>query len=249
MGNDRLQTQGRGYALRVEPGELDLDRFRQQFEEGRRAQAAGDPERAAQLLREALALWRGAPLADFTYEPFAREEIGRLDELHLTALIERIDADLALGRHVDLIGELETLVSQHPLQERLRGQLMLALYRSGRQSEALQVYQDARRTLVEELGLEPGQGLQRLEQSILTHDPAIEQPASEQSRPAAAGARSGSRGWWAMLRSQRLLVAVLAAAALVGAGAAALFIWGDNQFGRSPSQGTQSRSSTLARTG
>jgi YVTN family beta-propeller protein len=237
LGNDRLQTQGRGYALRVEPGELDLDRFRQSFDEGRRAQAAGDPGRAAQLLGEALGLWRGAPLADFTYDAFARDEIGRLDELRLTALIERIDADLALGRHVDLIGELETLVSRHPLQERLRGQLMLALYRSGRQSEALQVYQDARRTLAEELGLEPGRGLQRLEQSILTHDPALEHPASEQSRPATAGARSGSRGWRAMLRSQRLPVAVLAAAALVGAGAAAVFILSDNSVSAAPITG------------
>ena len=237
LGDDRLQTQPRGYALRVRPGELDVDGFRQQFEEGRRAQAAGDPERASLLLREALALWRGSPLADFTYEAFARDEIGRLDELHLSALIERIDADLALGRHVDLIGELQTLVSHHPLQERLRGQLMLALYRSGRQSEALQVYQDARRTLAEELGLEPGQGLQRLEQSILTHDPDIEQPASEQSRPAAAGARSGSRGWRATLRSQRLLVAVLAAAALVGAGAATLFIWSDDSVPAAPITG------------
>ena len=231
LGDDRLQTQARGYALGVEPGELDLDRFRQRFEEGRRAQAADDPERAALLLREALALWRGSPLADFAYEPFAREEIGRLEELQLSALIERIDADLALGRHVDLIGELEALVAQHPLQERLRGQLMLALYRSGRQAEALQVYQDVRRTLVEELGLEPGQGLQRLEQSILTHDPAIDPPASEQPRPAAAAAaRSGSRRWLAMMRSQRLLVTVLAAAAAVGAAAAALFVWSDNSL-------------------
>ena len=237
LGDDRLQTQARGYALRVEPGELDLDRFRQRFEEGRRARAAGDPERAVLLLREALALWRGAPLADFAYEPFARDEIGRLEELRLSALVERLDADLALGRHVDLIGELEALVAQHPLQERLRGQLMLALYRSGRQAEALQVYQDARRTLAEELGLEPGQALQRLEQSILTHDPAIEQPTSEQSRPAAAGARTGSRRWPAMLRSQRLLVTVLAAAAAVGAGAAVLFIWNDNSVPVAPITG------------
>ncbi len=237
LDNDRLQTQARGYAVRIEPGELDLDRFRQGFEEGRRAQAAGDPERAALLLREALALWRGPPLADFAYEPFAREEIGRLEELHLSALIERMDADLALGRHSDLIGELETLVAQHPLQERLLGQLMLALYRSGRQAEALQVYQDARRTLAEELGLEPGQGLQRLEQSILTHDPAIEQPASEQSQPATAEARPGWRGWLAMLRSQRFLVAVLAAAAVVGTGAAALFIWSDRSVPATPITG------------
>ena len=143
LGDDRLQTQARGYALRVGPGELDVDRFRQRFADGRRAQAAGDPERASLLLREALAMWRGPPLAEFTYEAFAQHEIGRLEELRLSALIERIDADLALGRHVDLVAELETLVAEHPLQERLRGQLMLALYRCGRQAEALQVYQDA----------------------------------------------------------------------------------------------------------
>ena len=237
LGDDRLQTQARGYALRVEPGELDLDRFRHSLEEGRRAQAAGDPERASLLLGEALALWRSSPLADFAYEAFARDEIGRLEELHLSASVERIDADLALGRHVDVIGELEALVAQHPLQERLRGQLMLALYRSGRQAEALQVYQDARRTLAEELGLEPGQALQRLEQSILTHDPAIEQPASEQPRPASADARSGSRGWPATLRSQRVLVTVLAAAALVGAGAAVVFVWGDDSVPAAPITG------------
>ena len=104
LGDDRLQTQARGYALRVGPEELDVDRFRQRFADGRTAQAAGDPERASLLLREALAMWRGPPLADFTYEAFAQHEIGRLEELRLSALIERIDADLALGRHVDLVG-------------------------------------------------------------------------------------------------------------------------------------------------
>ena len=227
LGNDRLQTLARGYALRVGPGELDVDRFRQRLADGRTAQAAGDPERASLLLREALAMWRGPPLAEFTYEAFAGHEIGRLEELRLSALIERIDVDLALGRHLDLVGELETLVAHHPLQERLRGQLMLALYRCGRQAEAVQVYQDARRTLAEELGIEPGQALQRLEQSILTHDPAIEQPASEQSR-SAAGVRSRSRRWLAVLRSQRLLVVVLASAAAVAASAAAVFAWSDH---------------------
>jgi len=228
LGDERLQTQARGYALRVGPGELDVDRFRQRFEEGKRAQAAGDPERASLLLHEALAMWRGPPLSDFTYEAFAGQEIGRLEEVRLSALIERVDADLALSRHAALIGELETLVAQHPLQERLRGQLMLALYRSGRQAEALQVYQDARRTLTEELGLEPGQALQRLEQSILRQDPAIEPPAPEQPSPGAAGGRSHRRRSGALVRNQRLLVAVLAAAAAVGGAAAALFIWSDH---------------------
>ena len=128
LGDDRLRTKARGYALHVERGELDVDRFKQRFDEGKRAQAAGDPTRPSALLRDALALWRGSPLADFAYEPFALHEIGRLEELRLSALVERIDADLALGLQHDLIGELETLVARHPLQERFRGQLMLAFY-------------------------------------------------------------------------------------------------------------------------
>ena len=154
----------------------------QRLADGRTAHPAGDPERASLLLREALAMWRGPPFSEFTYEAFAQHEIGRLEELRLSALIERIDVELALGRHLDLVAELETLVAEHPLRERLRGQLMLALYRCDRQAEALDVYQDARRTFVEELGIEPGEPLRRLEQSILTHDPAIERPASERSR-------------------------------------------------------------------
>ena len=228
LGDDRLQTQGRGYALRVGPSELDVDRFRERLEAGRRAKAAGDSARASSLLREALSFSRGPPLADFAYDSFAQEEIGRLEELHLSAVIEWIDAELALGLHADLIGELETLVAGHPLQERLRGQLMLALYRSGRQAEALQVYQDARRTLVEELGIEPGDALQRLEQSILSHDPAIEQPAYEQPRPASTRIRSSLRRRGALARDTHFLAAVLGAAAVVAAAAVAFVIWGDH---------------------
>src|SRR5438876_8984611 len=222
LGDDRLLTQARGYAVRVAPGELDLDRFRQQFEEGRRAQAAGDHERASLLLSEALSLWRGSPLADFAYEAFASSEITRLEELHLGAQSEWIEAELGLGRHAALIAELEALVAQQPLQERLRGQLMLALYRSGRQAEALEVYRDARRLLVDELGIEPGQALQRLEQSILTHDPALEPPPSEQPFPVVGAVR-------AVVRDRRALTAVLAAATVVGAAAAALYVWTDRQ--------------------
>ena len=237
VGDDRLQTQAGGYALQVGPGELDVDRFRKGFEEGKRAQAAGDAERASLLLHDALALWRGSPLADFAYEPFARDEIARLEDLQLNALIERIDADLALGADVELIGELEALIDRHPLQERLRGQLMLALYRGGRQAEALQVYQDTRRTFVEELGLEPGQGLQRLEQSILTHDPDIEPPAAAQSRPAVAGARSSPSRRGRLVRNQRLLVVVLASAAAVAVAAAAIFVWSDHSVPATPITG------------
>ena len=238
LGNGRLQTLARGYALRVGPGELDVDRFKQRVADGRTAQAAGDPEGASSLLHEALAMWRGPPLSEFTYEAFAQREIGQLEELRLNALIERLDADLALGRHLDLVGELETLVAQHPLQERLRGQLMLALYRCGRQAEALHVYQDARHTLVEELGIEPGQALQRLEHSILTHDPAIERPPSERPR-SAAGARSRSRPWPAVLRNQRVLVVVLASAAVVAVSAAAVFALSDHSVPRANITGNE----------
>ncbi len=204
LGDDRLAD---ARARLCRPGRPERARRRTlpgaAWKRGDGHKAAGDPRRASALLREALSLWRGPPLADFAYESFAREEIGRLEELHLSAVIEWIDAELALGHHADLIGELEMLVATHPLQERLRGQLMLALYRSGRQAEALQVYQDARRTLVEELGIEPGEALQRLEHSILTHDPAIDQPAQrpaktcidsrsvEPEAPGTAGPRHG----------------------------------------------------------
>jgi DNA-binding SARP family transcriptional activator len=153
LGEGVLITRGRGYALRVEPGELDLDRFNDQVADGRRALAAGDPARAAAAFGAALDLWHGPPLSDFTYDEFAKADIERLEGLRLAALIERIDADLQLGRHNALVSELEALVAEHPLQERLRGQLMLALYGTGRQAEALEVYQSTRRALVDELGI------------------------------------------------------------------------------------------------
>jgi DNA-binding SARP family transcriptional activator/ABC-type branched-subunit amino acid transport system substrate-binding protein len=172
-----LETRGHGYLLKVEPGQVDADRFQGMLEEARRTRAEGKPEKAAEELRRALALWRGPALADFAYEPFAQTEIVRLDELQLTAFEERLEADLALGRHTELIGELEALVARHPLRERLRGQLMLALYCSDRQAEALHVYQEFRLALAEELGLEPSQGLQRLERQILEQDPELAGPA------------------------------------------------------------------------
>jgi DNA-binding SARP family transcriptional activator len=177
--DDRLLTRAPGYLLRVEPQELDLRRFELLFEEGRRALDAGEADRAVTAIRDALALWRGAPLADLAFEAFTQTEIARLEERKLAATIERIEADLALGRHADLIAELEQLVAIHPLQERLRAQLMLALYRSGRQAEALQAYQSARLVLGEELGLEPGPALQNLERAILIHDPSLDPPHRE----------------------------------------------------------------------
>jgi DNA-binding SARP family transcriptional activator len=168
----RLATHGRGYILHVEPSELDLARFERLADEARRSTA----DVAARKLGEALALWRGPALADLAYESFAQLEVARLEELRLTVLEQRMDADLACGRHEQLVGELETLVAHHPLRERLRGQLMLALYRSARQAEALAAYRVARRELQEELGLEPSGELRQLEQAILRQDPELDLP-------------------------------------------------------------------------
>src|SRR5918994_3484065 len=169
-----LVTRSPGYLLRVEPGELDADRFERVVEQARADLAAGDAAKAAEQLREALALWRGPALVDFSDAPFARVESARLEELRLAATEDRIEAELALGRHGDLVAELEALVAQHPLRERLRAQLMVALYRSGRQAEALRVYHETREVLVEELGLEPSRALQRLERAVLAQDPSLE---------------------------------------------------------------------------
>jgi predicted ATPase/DNA-binding SARP family transcriptional activator len=177
-GAQPLVTRGGGYVLEVNPESVDVDRFVLAAEEGRRALDAGRPDHAARVLRDGLALWRGPPLADFAYEPFARAEAARLEELRIAALEHRVEADLALGRHHELVAELEAAVDEHPLRERLRGQLMLALYRCGRQAEALEVYRAGRRVLVEELGLEPGPALQRLEQEILTQSVELEPGAA-----------------------------------------------------------------------
>jgi DNA-binding SARP family transcriptional activator len=138
-------------AVRLQRGDLDSQRFEELLGEGRRAIAEGNPRAAAASLEQALALWRGPPLADFADERFAQAEIARLDDLRLGALEERIESDLALGQHAALVGELRRLTAEHPLRERLREQLMLALYRCGRQAEALGAYSEARATLVEEL--------------------------------------------------------------------------------------------------
>jgi DNA-binding SARP family transcriptional activator len=167
LGWNVLVTRPPGYVLDLDPEWVDLHRFERLV-----AQAAegGDPEHRSSLLHDALGLWRGPPLADLAFEPFALVEIARLEELRTAAREELAQAELELGRHSRLVAELEALVAEHPLRERLRGQLMLALYRSGRQAEALDAYRQARETLVEELGIEPSSELQRLEQSILRHD-------------------------------------------------------------------------------
>ena len=173
----RLRTRGAGYLLEVADDELDLIRFERLVADARRALAQDEPGRARQLLGRALALWRGRALAEFS-EPFAAHEAARLEELRLTALEWRIDADLALGHHRDVVGELETLVQQHPLRERVRAQHMLALYRSGRHAEALASYQSYRRRLSEELGMEPAARLRELERMMLRQDTGLE-PLSE----------------------------------------------------------------------
>jgi DNA-binding SARP family transcriptional activator len=169
-GGEHLLTKAPGYVLRVEDGQLDLQRFERLV----MAAEEEEPTGAARTLREALAIWRGPALADLAYEMFAQSAIGRLEELRLVALERRIDADLAVGRHAELVAELEQLVLDHPLREGLRGQLMLALYRSGRQAESLDAYRATRQVLVDELGLEPGRALQELEGRILRQDASLE---------------------------------------------------------------------------
>ncbi|HET8653878.1 MAG TPA: BTAD domain-containing putative transcriptional regulator [Gaiellaceae bacterium] len=226
LGDELIVTRAPGYLLRVEPDAIDARRFESLLEDGRRELAAGEPAAAARTLREALALWRGPPLDEFAYEPFAEAEIARLEELRLRALEERIEADLALGRHADLVSELERLVAAHPLRERLRGQLMLALYQSSRQAEALQAYQDGRQLLAEELGLEPGTAMQQLERQILTQDPALEPPPlvplPEQERPTEEPTPAA-----APERPRRRRALVLTAIVVAAAGLAAFLLTRD----------------------
>lgn len=204
-----LQTCPPGYRLVIDRGEVDANRFRLLVE-----QAAGLPQadRGAGL-RRALALWRGPALADFTYEPFAQGPIAELEELRLTAIEQRIDADLALGRHGEVVAELERFCDEHPLREGPRGQLMVALYRCGRQADALKVYGAARRMLVDELGVAPGPELQRLERAILDHDPALDVPPLPPPPPRAGHrpdpeATGGSGPWLAPGRKLLTIVFV-----------------------------------------
>jgi YVTN family beta-propeller protein len=209
LGGNRIERRPAGYLIRVEPGELDLERFEVLLEQGRSAAAEGDPSQASALLGEALDLWRGRALADLENEPFAASESQRLEERRLLAVEARIEAELELGRGGELVGELERLAPEHPFRERLLGQLMLALYRAGRQADALAAYRAGRRRLAAELGLEPSPELRELERRILTHDPALA-PAAK-ARRAAVPRRLSRRS---------LAVAALALAA-VGASVAA----------------------------
>ena len=205
LGAAVISTRPAGYMLVAEPDQIDLFRFEQLAERGREDLAAGRAGRAAATLREALALWRGSPLQDVGGDA-VEAEVRRLEELRLAVTIDRVDADLALGRGADLVPELKTLTADHPYQERLHGQLMLALYRAGRQTEALGVYRATRRLLVEELGIEPAGALQRLERAILVHDPSLtpsRQVPPAERREAGQEREAGRRG-------PRLAVAVAA---------------------------------------
>ncbi|HTQ88275.1 MAG TPA: BTAD domain-containing putative transcriptional regulator [Streptosporangiaceae bacterium] len=233
-----LVTRGRGYLLRVDGERLDAARFQDGFAAGRAALEAGRFAEAADTLRQALGLWRGGVLADLADYAFTRPEVARLEELRLAATEALIDADLALGRHDALTAELEQLAAEHPMRERLHGQLMLALYRCGRQADALAAYSRVRGLLADELGIDPGEPLQRMHAAVLAHDPALDWPGDREDaadghhgaedtgpvaspapespvRPAGLGRPPG----WARRRGRRLLVigsaVALAAAACV----------------------------------
>ena len=178
-----LVTRDRGYELRVEPDRIDAHRFERLAARGREELGAGDPRRAAATLEQALDLWRGRVLADLADEPFAQPEIARLEDLRIAALEQLMEARLQLGADADLVAALEALIAEHPYRERLRAQLMLALYRADRQADALQAYQDTRRRLVDELGIEPGERLRELERAILAQDPALALPVAPPAPP------------------------------------------------------------------
>jgi DNA-binding SARP family transcriptional activator len=182
-----IETRSPGYMIRLSPEQLDLHVFERLAAEAAEAFSAGDPRQAADLLRQALGVWRGDPLSDLAYESFAQASIERLREIRLAALEQRIDADLALGRHNELVAELEQLVQEHPVREQLHAQLMLALYRAGRQAEALEAYREARTRLVDGFGIEPSPGLKELERRVLEQDRRLELVPDEGSTPGSPG--------------------------------------------------------------
>lgn len=208
-----LLTRRNGYLLEVEPGHVDVDRFEALRAEGHRLLGAGEVADAASTLEEALSLWRGAPLQDVAYEAFAQAEIARLEELHLVTLEDLSDTQLAAGRDSALVADLEQLVEANPLRERLRAQLMLAQYRAGRPADALETYQRGRRLMVDELGLEPGEPLRRLEAQILQQDSTLDRPTVSPP-PAEPPARPAP---WARRPRVSLVAAILLGAAAVGA--------------------------------
>ena len=230
-GSGPISTRPPGYLIQVRAGELDAEEFAALTAEARARASAAEVEDASALFAEALALWRGRPLAGIELESVGRHELERLEEQHVVALMDRIDCDLVLGRHEHLVGELEVLVAEHPLRERLWAQQMVALYRSGRQADALRAYQRARTVLVDELGLEPSPALQRLERGILNHDPSLQSSAGTARRdgpepvrpvkPPETPPAAGSRASW---RRRRLLAAALTGAAVLAAGGLAAML-------------------------
>jgi DNA-binding SARP family transcriptional activator len=248
LGPEIIETRSPGYLVQARAGESDLGRFERLAEEAR---GTREPTRRAALLREALALWRGPALAEFRDEPFADAAARRLAELRLYALEERIEADLELGEHARLVSELEALVEQEPLRERPRGQLMLALYRSGRQAEALEHYRAGRALLVDQLGIEPGPALQELEGAILRQERSL---AEEPGRPTARGSvvcaaleLAGLAAALAGEDRELVLVDLVAEAADLRGRAAALDELGAEHGGRTASFVSQSPGSDYAR--
>jgi len=237
-GHDPIATASGGYRLHIEPESTDLSRMHVLVGDARELVAEGEMEKAAARFQDALSLWRGPTLAGLQLESLGRDEVTGLDELRLTALMDRIECDLALGQHEQVLGELRVLIREHPLRERLRAQQMLALYRADRQVEALDAYAAARHTLVEDLGIEPSEALQRLQQAILRHDPSLETPtgtaavnglppdASSSAAPPQAleqGRRWGfrPRRWQVAVTGLILLAGGAAAAAILSSSASA----------------------------
>jgi DNA-binding SARP family transcriptional activator/ABC-type branched-subunit amino acid transport system substrate-binding protein len=231
LGDDVIATRGRGYALEVDEGAIDAERFMTLTRAGRAASAGGDHEAAAARFAEALALWRGScAFGELGAEPSLRIGAGRLDDLRLSAIEQRLEADLALGRHAEVIGELESLVAEYPLRERLRGQLVLALYRAGRQADALDAYNNARRHLVDELGIEPGPELRRLGQAVLEQDPALGAPEALPTMPRAATHAP------AVVRRHPLAAAWAGAVLLVAAALVGVLLSTAGEHARAPSR-------------
>ena len=218
LGDGMLETQAPGYRLRVDPHSLDLLEFERLTEETRTAPVAS----AVELRRRALALWRGPPLADVVLEGPDRHTLARLAELRLSTQVDRIDAELGLGRHAQLVGELEALVAEHPYQERAAALLMLALYRSGRQAEALEVYRTVRRRLSDELGLQPGQELRDLEAAILRQDDALAAPTVHEEPSVVDGPHTETETTVAPTRRDRRRLALGGLLVLLGVVAVAI---------------------------
>jgi DNA-binding SARP family transcriptional activator/ABC-type branched-subunit amino acid transport system substrate-binding protein len=228
-GVEPIVTRPPGYVLTVDSDALDSSRFQRLAAAARERERAGELEAAAALMQEALGLWRGPALAGIDLEGEGRDDVARLEELRLGAQLDLIDYELALGRHEQLVAELDRLVTQHPLDERLRGQLILALYRSGRQAEALQAYRQAREALVDTLGIEPSPALQRLERGILNHDSALQTPTGTAATNGVGALPQTTRRLGS--RRRRVLVLATGGTVLIGAAVAAIIVMSNSDRG------------------